>query len=93
MSLTVNDLADFRQLLIAHPEWRSELRPLILGEQIESLPEIVRRLSEAQVRTEQRMVELAEAKVRSEQRMDRLDQHMAEARRGPGPRRTTDGSS
>ena len=84
MSLTINDLADLRQLLIAHPEWRSELRPLILGEEIERPAGDRARSCRGTRRTEQRVAELAEAQRRTEQRMAELaedrrtEQRMAE---------------
>ncbi len=72
--------ADFHDLVRAledHPEWRAELRRLILTDDLLSLPEVVRELAEAQRRTEQRLQELAEAQRRTEQRLEEL----AEAQR------------
>jgi hypothetical protein len=51
MAFTISDLEDLKRLLVEHPEWRAELRPLILGEELVGLPDIVRRLAEAQERT------------------------------------------
>ncbi|GBD27499.1 hypothetical protein HRbin30_02848 [bacterium HR30] len=85
---------DFHELVRAleeHPEWRQELRRLLLTEELLQLPEVVRelaaalgalsqevqRLAEAQRRTEQRVEELAEAQRRTEQRVEEL----AEAQR------------
>ncbi|MEX0783188.1 MAG: hypothetical protein WD557_11100 [Dehalococcoidia bacterium] len=44
MAFTVNDFEDLRRLLAAHPEWRAELRPLILGDEFEELPARIARV-------------------------------------------------
>ena len=72
MSFTVSDFHDLKQLLVVHPEWRVELRQLLLSEDFEALPGLVRELVEAQQRTEQRLNELAEAQQRTEQRLNEL---------------------
>jgi hypothetical protein len=76
---TVNDVRDLIQLLRDHPEWRDELRPVILGDDFNRLPDAIRELVEAQRRTEQhvealaeRVGELAEAQRRTEQRLEEL---------------------
>ncbi|HEY3082148.1 MAG TPA: hypothetical protein VGM69_19860 [Chloroflexota bacterium] len=80
MAFTVRDFRDLVQLLEQRPEWRSELRRLVLTEELLELPAIVRelagrldelaarvdRLAEAQERTEARVAELAEAQRRTE---------------------------
>ncbi|PWH18738.1 MAG: hypothetical protein DDG59_05415 [Anaerolineae bacterium] len=85
------DYSEFRQWIDAlyrHPEWREELRRVVLTEEILELPKlvqetaeivhetaaIVRELVEAQKRTERRMEELAEAQKRADQRMDQLSE-------------------
>jgi DNA repair ATPase RecN len=77
MAFLVQDLHDLIGLLEQHPEWRAEIRRLVLTEELLSLPQIVRDLGEAQRRTEQRVEELAEAQRRTEQRVEEL----AEAQR------------
>ena len=72
MAFTVNDLQDLIALLAAKPEWRAQLRPLILGDQFDRLPEIMQELAEAQKRTETRVEELAEAQRRTETRLEEL---------------------
>ncbi|HXU25319.1 MAG TPA: hypothetical protein VN697_14945, partial [Tepidiformaceae bacterium] len=47
MSFAVDDYRALVQLLLDHPEWRAELRPLILGEEFEDLPRRMGRLEEA----------------------------------------------
>lgn len=73
MAFTVKDFADLRRLLVEHPEWREELRQLVLSDELLTLPELVRKLAEAQTRTEQRLEELAQAQARTEQRLERLE--------------------
>jgi hypothetical protein len=72
MAFTVQDFHDLIGILEQHPEWRAELRRLMLTEELLSLPQIVHDLAEAQRRTEQRVAELAEAQRRTEQRIGRL---------------------
>lgn len=55
MAFTVEDYRDLVQLLSEHPEWRSELRQLLLSDELLTLPEIVRGLAEAQQRAEERL--------------------------------------
>ena len=83
MSFTVNDLQDLTRLLATHPEWLSEVRRLVLTEELLKLPEAVRELVEAQRRTEEqlaqlaaRVSELAEAQRRSEERLSRLEERL-----------------
>jgi hypothetical protein len=59
MAFTVNDLQDLIALLAEKPEWRAQLRPLILGDEFERIPQILAELAEAQRRTEARVEELA----------------------------------
>lgn len=53
MAFTVSDFHDLMRLLDQHPEWRAELRRLLLTEELLSLPQVVRELAEAQARTEE----------------------------------------
>jgi hypothetical protein len=77
MAFTVQDFHDLIGILEQRPEWRTELRRLVLTEELLSLPQITHNLAEAQQRTEQRIEELAEAQRRTEQRIEEL----AEAQR------------
>ena len=91
MAFTVKDYMDLVKLLVEHPEWRSELRSLVLSEELLNLPEIVRQLVDAQRRGEERLTRLeetvaalAEAQRRTEERLDRLEETvtaLAEAQR------------
>lgn len=77
MAFTIQDFHDLVALLEQHPEWRADLRRLVLTEEVLTLPQAVRELTEAQRRTEQRVEALAEAQRRTEQRVEEL----AEAQR------------
>ena len=77
MPFTVADFSDLVQLLERQPEWRAELRRLLLTEELLSLPqtvqalaEDVRALTEAQRRTEEQLATLT-------QRVDGLAEQMA----------------
>jgi multidrug efflux pump subunit AcrA (membrane-fusion protein) len=72
MAFMAQDYHDLTRLLMEHPEWRAELRRLLLSDELLSLPEIVRALAAAQQRTEQRLEELAAAQQRTEQRLEEL---------------------
>jgi hypothetical protein len=87
MAFTVKDFRDLVRLLEQHPDWRAELRQLLLTEEILTLPQVVRELAEAQRRAEERLgrveerlgrlelvvQELAEAQRRTEERLGRLE--------------------
>ena len=77
MSFTVSDFQDLIRLLEAHPEWRAELRRLLLTDEILALPEIVRRLAEAQERVEAQLAELVQAQRQSAEAQRRTDEHLA----------------
>ena len=48
MTFTVSDYADLVRLLNEHPEWRAELRRLLLSDELLTLPDLVRELADAQ---------------------------------------------
>lgn len=84
MAFTIEDVRDLVHLLAEHPEWRAELRPLILGDEMLELPAnqraidarldrltaAVEALAQAQTRTEAQLGALA---VRVSQLTDRVD--------------------
>ena len=86
MAFAYAEYHDLVEALLAHPEWRAELRPLILGEEFAALPDVARRtdariaeltaivasLAEAQGRTEAKVGELAEAQGRTEAKVEKL---------------------
>lgn len=93
MPFRVEDFVDLIRILDERPEWRAELRRLVLAdellrlpEQVQALTETVERLAEAQARTEERLgrleaaVErLAEAQARTEERVGRLEEAQVRA--------------
>jgi hypothetical protein len=72
VAFSVQDFHDFVRLLEERPEWRVELRRLVLTEELLGLPAIVRQLAEAQERTGEQMRALAEAQQRTEQEVRAL---------------------
>jgi cell division protein FtsB len=79
MAFTVQDMHDLVALVAQHPEWRAELRRLVLTEELLALPQIVHDLAEAQQRTEQQIAQLTqqvaqlvEAQRRTERQIVRL---------------------
>jgi hypothetical protein len=87
MPFQVEEFRDLIRLLAERPEWRAELRQLVLTDELLTLPELVRALAEgqrqlveAQTRTEERLqrletavVGLVEAQTRTEERLQRLE--------------------
>jgi len=85
MAFTVSDFNDLKQLLATHPEWQVELRHLLLTEDFQALPAIVRDLAEAQRRAEERLTRLEEAVAQLveaqrgvEERLARLEEVVAQ---------------
>ncbi len=58
MAFTIQDYHDLARLLWEHPEWRDELRCLLLPDELLTLPEVVRQLALAQQHTEERLSQL-----------------------------------
>jgi hypothetical protein len=58
MAFTVEEFRDLVRILEEHPEWRAELRRLVLTDELLMLPELVRDLVEAQRHTEERVTAL-----------------------------------
>jgi hypothetical protein len=70
MTLTVRDVGDLTRILTRYPEWRAEMRRIVLGNELLSLPEAMRELAAAQARTEA-------AQARTEERVGRLEEAVA----------------
>ena len=70
MPFTVAEFHDLVRILEEHPEWRAEIRRLVLTDEILTLPELVRDLIQAQLRTEERVT-------RVEERVTHLDDRIA----------------
>jgi polyhydroxyalkanoate synthesis regulator phasin len=83
-SFTVREFHDFIKILEERPEWREELRRLVLTDELLKLPEIVRELVEAQRRTEEELRSLTARMDALTERVDALTERMdalAEAQR------------
>ncbi len=88
MTFTVQDYADLVRLLNEHPEWRADLRRLLLSDDLLALPDLmrelveaVRQLVEAQRRTDETVRQLTEAQRRIEAQFDAMREqvsHLAE---------------
>jgi len=81
MSFTVRDFPTLLRLLQERPEWRAQLRAVLLGEELLGLPQLVRelaeevrQLAEAQRQGAQQLARLEEAQIRSEKRLARLEE-------------------
>jgi hypothetical protein len=61
VAFAVEDFRDLVSLLEQHPEWRAELRRLVLTEELLELPAVMRQLAEAQTRTERELSDLRQA--------------------------------
>ena len=85
MAFTVKDFHDLVRLLREHPEWREELRGLLLTDELLTLPQVMRRLAaevralaEAQRKTEERVDALAEEQRRLEESLRALTMEVRE---------------
>ena len=78
MAFTVSDFHDLVALLEQHPEWRADLRRLVLTEELLALPDMVRALVEAQQRTEPQIATMQQQMVAVQQQMATM-QHNIEA--------------
>jgi superfamily II RNA helicase len=79
MAFTVQDYHDLTRLLWEHPEWREELRRMLLSDELLALPDAVRQLIEAHQRAEERLSQmemavqrLIESQQRLTERVDKL---------------------
>ena len=77
MAFTVEEFRDLVRILEERPEWRAELRRLVLTDEILTLPELVRALVEAQRRTEEQVAALVEAQRHTEERVTTLEERVA----------------
>lgn len=72
MTFTVEHFHQLTQLLHERPEWRAEMRRLLLTEEILNMPHALSELAVAQQRTETRVEELAVAQQRTETHVEEL---------------------
>jgi hypothetical protein len=92
VTFTVNDARDLIRLLTEHPEWRAELRPLILTDELLSLPDLVRQntlsielltadvteLRRAVEGIDQRLLKLERGFIQLDGRVGRIESDVAE---------------
>jgi DNA repair exonuclease SbcCD ATPase subunit len=78
MTFDLQDYRQFVELIYKHPEWRAELRQIVLTEELLALPELVEKIAESQDRTDRLIHELGEAQRRREEDLTRLVQTVAE---------------
>ncbi len=83
MPFEIQDFHDLVRLLEAHPEWRAELRRLVLSEELLRLPELVQQLIEAHRRAEERLdrleatvAQLVEAQHKAEERLQHVEERL-----------------
>ncbi len=87
MPFTVTDLHDLIRLLEEHPDWRTDLRRVLLSEELLDLPRAVQELAIAQRRTEEALTRLtdrveqgfAQAAADRQRLQDRAEEGFAEA--------------
>jgi hypothetical protein len=72
MALQVTDLVDLIRLVQQHPEWRAALRQEILGEELISLPELVRQNT---VAIDELRVQVAELRAAVEKLVESTSRH------------------
>jgi hypothetical protein len=77
MAFNVEDFQDLIRLLQERPEWRADLRRLVLSDELLALPELVRALVQAQQRAEARLGRLEDAQGRTEARLARLEEALS----------------
>jgi hypothetical protein len=87
MPFSVEDFQDLIRLLQERPEWRADLRRLVLTDELLTLPELVRELVQAQQRTEARvgrleegLIALTEAQQRTEARVIQMEEGLESLR-------------
>jgi hypothetical protein len=72
MAFSVQDLQDLLVLLRQHPEWRDAVRREVLSDELLELPDLVRRLAQAQEQLTARVDRLTEVLEQLTARVDRL---------------------
>ena len=74
-------MGDFRELIAAleqHPEWRAELRRLLLTDDLLTLPETVSQLVQAQQRTDEQIRQLTEAQRQTTQQIQQFTEQVSQ---------------
>jgi len=81
MAFTVNDLRDLLEILRTMPEWKEALRRELLGEEILSLPGLIRELTKAIEENNRRLSRLEQGFEENNRRLSRLEQGFEENNR------------
>ncbi len=74
MAFTVRDFHSLVRLLEERPEWRAQLRRLLLSQELLRLPRLVRQLSADVQQLQQTVSQLVEAQKDAERRLQRLEE-------------------
>lgn len=77
MTFSVDDFQDLVRLLEQRPEWRAELRRLVLTRELLDLPAMVRELTEAHLRAEARLSGVEDRLAKVEDRLARVEDRLA----------------
>ena len=93
MAFNVEEFQDLIRLLQERPEWRADLRRLVLTDELLALPELVRELVQAQQRTEVRVGRLEEALITLTEAQQRIESAGWAARGTCGKSEGGDGTS
>ena len=80
MAFSVEEFQDLIRLLQERPEWRADLRRLVLTDELLALPELVRELVQAQQRTEVRVGRLEEALITLTEAQQRIESRVGGSR-------------
>ena len=73
---TIHTMVDLIRVLDQHPEWRAEMRRLVLSDELLTLPEIVERLGERMEQLTLRVDQLGERMEQLTLRVDRIGEHV-----------------
>lgn len=76
MTFTVQDFQDLLRLLDEHPEWQAELRRRMLTDELLEVPALLRRMADAQARTDEQLVALTARVDALTARVDALTQRV-----------------
>lgn len=77
MSFTVDDYHDLVRLVQQYPEWKSELRQLLLSDELLSLPNMVRELTASHQRAEERLAGTEKRLAGAEERLSRAEERLS----------------
>ncbi len=77
MPFTVKDFQGLLRLLERQPQWKDELRAVLLGEEFLELPRAIKELARAQRAASRQIRALTQAQQRAEERITRLEEAIA----------------